>query len=214
MKPLAIFLALTAVAGAENILPKALPKDRYAETIGKSPFVLETKAAEPEVAQVNPFQNLYLRSVSKADGKDYVLVQRLGEERPLKPFIGNESGDDGYVVKSVRIGNSFRETKVVLQKGSETGEIGFKEDTINAPPAAPAGQNRGTAQPGQAPRPGMPPMPTQVPAVRATQPAIPVQAVPRPGGAMPMPQPTAPQPMKTPQTPGAPNGRVRVINNR
>jgi hypothetical protein len=213
MKLLAIFLALTAVAGAEDILPKALPKDRYAETIGKSPFVLETKAAEPEVAQVNPFQNLYLRSVSKADGKDYVLVQRLGEEHPLKPFIGDAPGDDGYIVKSVRVGNSFRETKVVLQKGSETGEIGFKEDTINAPPAAPAGQNRGAAtQPGQPPRPGAP-MPTQVPAVRPTQPGIPVQAVPRPGGAMPMPQPVAPQPMKTPQTPGAPNGRVRVINN-
>jgi len=215
MKPLAIFLALTAAAGAEDILPQALPKDRYVETIGKSPFVLETKAAEPEVAQVNPFQNLYLRSVSKADGKDYVLAQRLGEERPLKPFIGSEPGDDGYLVKSVRVGNSFRETKVVLQKGSETGEIGFKEDTINAPPAAPAGQNRGAPQPpqpGQPPRPGVP-MPTQAPAVRPTQPSVPVQAVPRPGGAMPMPQPAAPQPMKIPQTPGAPNGRVRVINN-
>jgi hypothetical protein len=112
----------------------------------------------------------------------------------------------------VWIGNSFCETKVVLQKGSETGEIGFKEDTISAPPAAPAGQARNPAQPGQPPRPGVP-MPTQMPAVRPIQPSIPVQAVPRPGGAMPMPQPTAPQPMKMPQTPGAPNGRVRVINN-
>ena len=127
MKALPILILLSAAACADDLIPQPFPKDRYNDTVGKSPFVLETKVAEPAAPVVNPFQNLYLRSVSKADEKDYVLIQRLGEERTMKPFIGNEPGDDGFVVKSVRVGSSFRETKVVLQKGSDIGEIGFKE---------------------------------------------------------------------------------------
>ena len=212
MKPLAIVLAFSAVAVADDILPQALPKDRYAETIGKSPFVLETKVVEHAVEAVNPFQNLYLRGVGKADGKDYVIIQRLGEERPMKPFIANEPGVEEYVVKSVRVGNTFKETKVVLQKGTETGEIGFKEDTINVPPAAAAGQGRGLPQPGQFPKPGGT-MPPQMPTARTTQPGAPIQAVPRPGSAVPMPQAIPQQPANIPRPPGAPNARVRVINN-
>ena len=214
MKTPAIFLALCAAAGAEAILPQALPKDRYAETMGKSPFVLETKAAEPEAPAKNIFLNLYLRGVGKADGKDYVLVQRLGEERPMR-FIGNEPGPDDFSVKSVRVGNNFRETKIVLQKGTETCEIGFKEDTINAPPAA-AGQNRGPAMPGQFPKPGST-IPPQGQAVRPPQFTTPTQMVPRPGVVVPQPMVTTPQPVSVPPIPGAPSSSIRArgrpINN-
>ena len=206
MKPLVILFALTAVASADDLIPQAFPADRYAETKAKSPFVLETKPAETEAPVVNVFQNLYLRGVGKAEGKDYVLVQRLGEERPMR-FIGNEPGPEDFTVKSVRIGNNFRETTVVLQKGAATREIHFKEDTINVPPPAAAGQTRGPAMPGQFQKPGgaMP----QIPAVRPTQPNTPVQAVPRPGSAVPMPPP----PVNIPQPSGVPKTRVRVINN-
>ena len=205
MKPLTILLALAATAGADDLIPQALPRDRYSETIGKSPFVLETKVAEPEAPGKNIFLNLYLRGVGTADGKDAVLIQRIGEERPMR-FLGSEPGPEEFSVKSVRIGNNFRETKVVLQKGTETCEIGFKEDTINAPPPAP--NNRGPALPGQMQRNGAT-MPPQMPAVRVTQPGAPVQTVPRPG-VMPMPQPTTPQPVNVPQIPGTPQTRVRT----
>ena len=206
MKPLAIFLALSAVAGADDILPQALPKDRYADTIGKSPFVLETKATDaPTVEKINPFQNLYLRGIGKADGKDYTLVQRLGEERPMR-FIGNDPGPDEISVQSVRVGNTFRETKVVLKKGTETGEIGFKEDTLNAPPPAAPGAGRGPAQPGMFPKPGAGNIPQPMPAMRPPQGTIPTQPVPRPQGGVP-------PPVNIPQIPGTPKGRVRVINN-
>ncbi len=193
MKPLAILLLLGATANADDLLPQSFAKDRYAKTLAKSPFVLETKSAEPEAPKVNPFQNLYLRGVGKADGKDYVLIQRLGEERPMKPFIANEPGDDGYVVKLVRFGSNFCETKVVLEKGPDTGEVGFKEDTINAPPAAP-NAGRGPGMPGQIQKPGMPPipMPVQAPAVRA-QMVMPANPIPRPGGsAVPAPMTQSP----------------------
>ena len=210
MKPLGIFLALSAVAGAEDLLPQPFSKDRYSETIARSPFVLETKSDAPAAEKINPFQNLFLRGIGKADGKDYVLIQRLGEERPMR-FIGNEPskepGADELAVQSVRIGNTFRETRVVLKKGTEVGEIGFKEDTLNAPPPAAAGPARGPAMPGQFPKPGAT-MPQQVPSIRPPQPGTVQQPVPRPQGSVPMPQPAP-----IPQTPGAPKGRVRVINN-
>ena len=207
MKPLAIFLALSAVAGADDILPQALPKDRYDDTIGKSPFVLETKSDAPTTEKVNVFQNLYLRGIGKADGKDYVLIQRLGEERPMR-FIGNEPGPDELAVQSVHIGNTFRETRVVLKKDTETGEVRFKEDTLNSPPPAATGPARGPAVPGQFPKPGAT-MPPQIPALRVTQPNTSVQPVPRPGGGVPLPQATAPNPVKIPQIPGTPTTRVR-----
>ena len=206
MKPVAILLALCAVAGADDILPQPLPKDRYADTIGKSPFVLETKPIEVTEAPKPPItQNLYLRGIGKADGKDYVLVQRLGEERPMR-FIGNEPGTDGLSVQSVRVGNTFRESKVVLKKGTETGEIGFKEDTVNAPPPAAPGAARGPAMPGMFPKPGAGNIPQPIPSMRPPQATMPTQPVPRPMGAVP-------PPVNIPQIPGAPKGRVRVINN-
>ncbi len=214
MKALPILILLTAVAGADDLIPQAFPKDRYNDTIGKSPFVLETKVAAPEAPVVNPFQNLYVTLVSKDGGKDYVLIKRLGEERPLKAFVGNEPGDEGYLVKSVRNGASIRETKVVLQKGSDIGEIGFKEDTINAPPAA-AAPGRGPGLPGAMAKPGggvpMPQMPGGAP---RTQQITPVQAVPRPGGTSSVPMPSMPtQPVPLPQTPGGVRVRPRTINN-
>ncbi len=214
MKALPILIILTAAAGADDLIPQAFPKDRYNDTVGKSPFVLETKVAEVAAPVVNPFQNLYLRSVSKADEKDYVLIQRLGEERPMKPFLGNDPGDDGYVVKSVRVGSSFRETKVVLQKGSDIGEIGFKEDTINTPPPA-AATGRGPGLPGAMQKPGGPmPMPQMPGAQARPQQITPVQAVPRPGGTTSIQLPS--QPVPIPQTPGGAGGvrvRPRTINN-
>ena len=211
MKLLAILLLLTAAAGADDLIPQAFPKDRYAGTLGKSPFVLETKVAEPTVAPVNPFQNLYLRGFSKDEnGKDYVLIQRLGEERPMKAFIGNEPGAEEFSVKSVLAGDSFRDTKVVLQKGTDMGTIGFKEDTISMPPAA-ANAGRGPMMPGMPQKPGGGPVP-QVPTMRQPQIAAPSQPIPRPGGgapvALPQPQPSIPQ-----LPGGVPRTRLRQIPN-
>ena len=210
MKLLAILLLLTAAAGADDLIPQAFPRERYNDTIGKSPFVLETKVVEQAAPAVNPFQNLYLRTVAKADGKDYVLIQRLGEERPMKAFIGNEPGAEEFSVKSVLAGDSFRDTKVVLQKGTDMGTIGFKEDTISMPPAA-ANAGRGPMMPGMPQKPGGGPVP-QVPTMRQPQIAAPSQPIPRPGGgapvALPQPQPSIPQ-----LPGGVPRTRLRQIPN-
>jgi hypothetical protein len=211
MKAIAAITCLAALAQAESILPQLPEKSRYAETVGKSPFVLETKAVEEKVVEtVNPFKDLYLRAISKVDNKDCVLVQRLGEEKPMR-LISGESGDDGLSLKTVRVGNSFRETKVVLQKGPEIGEIGFKEEAISAPPAAPQARPNPGMPPGFI-RPGMP-VPTK-PTTSSTR------IVPPPTPSIPRPQfPTAvplPNTSTQPSTSGYDANRrqrVRVINN-
>jgi hypothetical protein len=219
MKTLAAIILSGALARAEGILPQMPDKSRYAETVGKSPFVLATKAVEePTVEKVNPFKDLYLRGIGKADDKDYVLVQRLGEEKPMR-FIGTEPGDDGMSVKTVRVGNNFRETKVVMQKGAEIGEIGFKEEAITAAPAMPQSRPGQPAVPGGMPgfsRPGFPTVPgAAAPSSRVITPST--STIPRPQVpvAVPLPNPTA---TNVPPSAGTPGGvptrqRVRVINN-
>ena len=217
MKPLAILLLLGAAAGADDLLPQSFAKDRYAKTLAKSPFILETKAAEPEAPKVNPFQNLYVRGVGKADGKDYVLIQRLGEERPMKPFIANEPHEDGLVVKTVRFGSNYRETKVVLEMGPDSGEVGFKEDTINTPPAAPNAGRGPAGMQGGMPKPGGPPMPMAMPqttAVRLSMPIAPTNPIPRPGGtAVPMPMSKPPTSIPQPPAGMSTKSRSRPISN-
>ena len=216
MKPLAV-LSLLAAAGivrAEvEIFPTPFGKDRYAETLAKSPFVIETKVVEePKVEKVNPFKDLYLRGIGKADGKDYVLIQRLGEDKAMR-FFGNEleAGHDELLVKTVKIGSNFRETKVMMQKGMETGEIGFKEEAITAAPPAPPRPNVANPQFG---RPGVPMTPTAMPG--SVRPAQPISAppIPRPQTPTAVPLPKPKSPGNVPQPASDPNRRqrVRVIN--
>jgi len=202
MKPLFILLAVTVAARAEDVIPKAFDKARYAETVGKSPFVLETKVeAVKEPDRVSPFANLYLRSITKTDGKDYVLLQRLGEERAIR-LIGTEPGDDGLSVKEVKVGNNFRETRVTLMKGMEMGEVKFKEDSLNSPPPAAAGKGPGGLPMPMNAQQGIPPFPGAKPPTAAPQ-----------NMGIPRPQFPVPTPVAIPQVPGSPRPRVRVINN-
>jgi hypothetical protein len=203
MKALLVLLAVTIAARADEAIPKAFDKARYAETLGKSPFVLATKVVEEKAPDViSPFANLYIRGVGKADGKDYVLLQRLGEERSIR-LLGTEVGDDGLAVKTMKVGNSFRETKVVLQKGLEIGEVGFKEDTLNTPPAAPKAP---PGSPMQLPKPGSATVMPQFPGSRSPVSQPSATTIPRP-------QVPIPTPVAVPQKPGSPRQRVRVINN-
>jgi len=210
MKPLLILLTLSVASRADEMIPKPFDKARYAETVGKSPFVLETKveaAKGPE--PISPFANLYLRGITKTDGKDDVLLQRLGEERAIR-LIGNEPstdpGADQLAVQQVKAGNNFRETRVVLKKGMEIGEVGFKEDTLTAPPPAPPGKG-----------PGGLPMPGGKPGTSMAVPPFPGARPPTMIGgtnnAVPRPQVPMPTPVAVPQVPGQPRPRVRVINN-
>lgn len=213
MKPLIVLglLATAAVVRAEvDVIPQPFGKDRYAETLAKSPFVLETKAVEePVVEKVNPFKDLYLRGISGANGNYELLIQRLGEDRAMH-FVGSEPVDEMFV-KTVKAGSTFREAKVVMQKGTDTGEIGFKEEAISAPPPAQPRPNGATVP--QFSRPGVPTIPGTLPGAVRTFPPSSSPPIPRPQTptAIPLPKP----PINVPVPAADPNRRqrVRVINN-
>ena len=218
MKPLLIvgLLAAASQLHAEvEIIPQPFGKDRYAETIAKGPFVLETKVVEEVVVKKDdPFANLYLRGIGKNGEQDYVLIQRLGEDKAMR-FDGSEPVD-GMFVKSVKSGGTFREASVVVQKGTDTGEIRFKEEAIAAPPAAQPRQP-GANGPGvpQFTRPGVPQIPGTMPSAVRTVPPMPTAPVPRPQTPTSIPLPKAPTSVQPPTSnpSGGTRGRVRVINN-
>ena len=212
MKSLVVF-SLLATAGwvrAEvDMFPRPFAMDRYRETIAASPFVVETKVTEePAAPKENPFANLYLRGISRENGKDYVLIQRLGEDKAMR-FLGNEPGPDQLMVKTVKAGANFRETKVVMQKGADTGEVGFKEEAITAATAPP----RPNGAPPQFNKPGVPPIPGMASgAVRAAQPPA-VPAIPRPQTPTAVPLPKPPTSVPAPQTDPNRRPRMRINNN-
>ena len=207
MKPLLLagFLAVSDFALAEAIVPPPFDPGRYSESLARSPFVLATKPVEsPIVEGPSPFKDLYLRLVSKnSDGNYYVLFQQLGKEKAIH-LEGNVPGEDGFVIKDVKIGDGFRTTRVMLQKGSDTGEIGFKEESITAPPAPIP--NR--AVPGGPRFPGAPPTPVRVPSPPATTTANPRPQFPQPAtgnGSLNQLPPATPR-----TSPGEANRRQRV----
>ena len=165
-------LACPDFAPAEAIVPKSYDPIRYSESLTKSPFVLETKPdgpTDPHKKRIG--DGFYLRGVSKnPDGNWYVLFQRLGQTKAAH-LEGNNPGEDGLMIKDVRIGATFGETKVTLQQGSETDEIGFKEGSITAPP--PRAPKR--SGPGAPPFPGVAPTPVQILQPATTPPSPPPQ---------------------------------------
>ena len=216
MKPLLVLglLAAASQLRAEvDIIPQPFGKDRYAETIAKSPFVLETKVVEePVVKKEDPFANLYLRGISKEGEQYHVLVQRLGEDKPMR-FVGSDPVE-GMFLKTVKEGGNFRESVVVMQKGTETGEIKFKEEAIAAAPAPqarPPGPN-GAGVP-QFTWPGVPQIPGAFPGAVRTVPPISNAPLPRPQTPTSIPLPRAPTnvPLPTSNAPG--RTRQRTIGN-
>ena len=99
--PLLILAATTAFASAETIIPAAFSKDRYDETFTTSPFALETKVdAAPVAPKEDVFKNLELKGLGHADGKDYVIIQRVGENSAMR-FWGQEPNEEQMFIKEV-----------------------------------------------------------------------------------------------------------------
>lgn len=137
MKILAfIALGSSAIAASESVLPQPYEKERYQSTRAASPFVLATKAA-PVINQTPAAlftQNLFVVGLGRVDGKEYVTIVRLGEEKNPIRLWGSDPNEDGLAVQQIMWSDAFGKSKVTLRKGSETGEIGFNENAVKTPP--------------------------------------------------------------------------------
>jgi hypothetical protein len=237
MKSLLLLTFVTAssrLLAESAVLPEPFDRSRYQETLAKSPFVLATPP-EPakEEPKDSPLNNLVVTGMGKLDnGREFVLVQRIGDERAMK-FEGNDPNGEGIRVKQVKWGERWDKSIVVMTYGTEEREVKFKENpapVIAQPPTQQGGgRSSGAAvnapppimPTSTAPRPGMPTTSSGIP-----RPTTPTMQVPRPGGGATLQAPPSfrgstvnpgfngAQPAAGTPNAGAPRQRVRSINNR
>lgn len=232
----AILLAVFAVGAsalAESAIPTGFGRERYQDTLTKSPFALATPVEKPVEEEKNPFDNLLVTGLGKLeDGRDIIWIQRLGEERSMR-FEGNDPGPEGYVVKQVKWGERWSDTRVVMAQGDKQGEIKFKENSQPTAGAMPPGMNpaqRGVNGAGSAPPPIVPTGLNSAarPAAVPQRPPAMAPNLPRPNSPSVVPRPGAGaqlSPVNTfrggttaqppvPTNGAAPRQRIRQINNR
>ena len=244
MKSLTL-LALILPAGlvlAESAIPEPYPKERYTDTLSQSPFVLATPVDDKEAKPASLLDNLILTGMGKVDdGRDYVIVQRIGDEGSMK-FIGNEPNDQGISVKEVKWADRWNNSSAVLKYGSLQETVKFKDNPAPAvamapPPGANTGRPPGIVNApvapnasGGAPGPRPPTVggPRSASSITPTIPRPGTPQVPRPGGGVPLPSgnnnfrgggPQLTQGGAQPANQPSPNGgsgriRTRSINNR
>lgn len=184
-------LPIGAVADEDEVIPTPFPKERYTEMATKSPFVLATPAAEPEKAPEPMFtDNMFVKGV----GMDFVVVQRAGDDQPIRLWGHEKDLATNIFVKEIKWSERPGFTRVVLEKDGKTGEVGFNENELKAaPPPPPPGPN-GTRPPMPVP-PGTPQRPNSA-AIQSIQ--------KNNAGAIPVPRPSMQTQVNVPR-PTAPN---------
>lgn len=134
---LVAFAALSSISIAEDeeIIPTAFGQDRYAEMAKKSPFVLATPPQAPKpVDEPNFTDNLFLKGV----GMGFVVVQRAGDDQPIRLWQGEMDKATHIFVKEVKWSDKPGATKVVLEQNGKIGEVGFNENELrNVGPTLP-----------------------------------------------------------------------------
>ena len=128
-----IALTATAIAAPDIVLPEPFAKDRYEQTRTNSPFVLAT-IAPPEltVAKTKFSEAMYLTGLGRADGREYVIIVRVGDEaRPIR-LSGSTPNEDGIAVHQIEWSDAFGKSKVKLTKGGEVEEVGFNENAAKS----------------------------------------------------------------------------------
>ena len=170
MKPMPAILCLFGLFA--GVLSADEPTKRlgseYRELWLNSPFT--TKPPPPTAAPTyNVMQDYVLLGVAPA--KDGYIVTMLNRKRPSDPRITVVSNQpsDGFVIKNVihKKGDPLG-TRVLMQRGSSAGEIGFEEKYLvlkSAPKPQQPRSNRPTqSRPGQSTgQPGSRPTPPRAP---------------------------------------------------
>lgn len=183
-----------AQEGAVFTPPQAYPKERYEAMWGKNPFTLKTAPAVVE--SVSFAKDLAIAShYGDAENPTIVIVNMKTHER-IRLKKGGTSAN-GVTLKSVKLGDTRKETTVEVTLGSETTEIGYNSDYSNQVAATQGGQAPGAIRTGggAAPAPGM-------------QLGVPPAQMPRPG------MPASGVRMPTPPTMARPGTAVLPAGGR
>ena len=146
-----ILLTLILSAGfvlAESSIPDPYPKERYTDTLAKSPFVLATPSENPVPPGPGPLDNIVVTGIGKLDdGRAYVVAQRIGDERSMT-FIGSEPNEKGIWVKEVKLADRWPDSSLIMKCGSVEKVVKFNEKTVSLKAPVPP-KNNGPKPPGK-----------------------------------------------------------------
>jgi len=135
----AMFASQLLPSLAEDTLPSALPKDRYAALRARSPFALATVAVATPAPQASFAANWYVSGVARL-GDDYFVTIKGRDLSAEFTLFANEAVD-GVTLASVNWSDQVGKSTVILKKGTETARLEFNEAQLRAPAAATAGGN-------------------------------------------------------------------------
>ena len=209
MKRLLPLLALigSPALALENAVPAPFPADRYEKMAEKSPFALATATAPPVVPQAGFASSWYLTAVGRdPQGQNFATIKAQDGSVHFS-LSGNEANPEtGVSLASINWSDTWRESKAIIKKGTETAEISFSKEEAPVIVAQPNGQ----------PRPGLPGQPGQSPPVTIVRPG----GVPQPGvqPRVPLPRPSTapvvskPLPVNGNAEPPAGQDRRRIRN--
>jgi len=119
---------------AEDTLPSALPKDRYASLRARSPFALATVAVATPAPQASFAANWYVSGVARL-GDDYFVTIK-GRDLSTEFTLFASEAVDGVTLASVNWSDQVGKSTVILKKGTETARLEFNEAQLRAPAAA------------------------------------------------------------------------------
>ncbi|MDB6155828.1 MAG: hypothetical protein JWL90_4281, partial [Chthoniobacteraceae bacterium] len=141
--------------GVQDGMPEPFSADRYDAMLKRSPFAVATPPTPAVAEPTDPFPGLYVAGISKMrfeDGteKDRVTIKTRGDLNGGFTLIGSEPNKDGYAVTSVQSPDNWKETKVIIKKGTEFATLSFD---LQSTPSAP------TPTQNPPPRPVMPNQP-------------------------------------------------------
>lgn len=130
------------------------PFDRYLPLVQRAPFG-PGSAAEPERSFADSY---YLASTARIGGERIaVIVDRMTNTRI---HLSDSQPAHGIRLVSVEQGDTFKATRVILEKNGERGAVTYDLGMLGQgapPPGTPPMAQQGVPQPGQpAPQPGQP----------------------------------------------------------
>ena len=124
-----IFTAMTSVMWAEDA-PENYHPNRYSDLFNYSAFTDRVKPiVDPEVIELPDWS---LVGVRKYRDEQFVTVVNLKDRKQRIEIPGPEAAELGFSLLEVEVARSFLNTKVKVQKGRESGWLGYNPKLLIA----------------------------------------------------------------------------------
>ncbi|HEY3898256.1 MAG TPA: hypothetical protein VGM54_06570 [Chthoniobacter sp.] len=132
-------LACTGMVKAEESLPTARSKDRYAQLRQHSPFTLAAPTATPSPDKASFAVNWYVSGIGRLGGQYFVTIKSRDLSTQFSLY-GEEASKEGVTLVGIDWSESVGKSAVRVRKGTETAKLEFNEAEIHgSSQVAPAG---------------------------------------------------------------------------